>query len=106
MRGEGGEQEDELLHRGFGTDFGFQEEVDEFHHPRDGRVEGELLQVVGDGFNRFVQHAVLLGGGLDGLDRGVQLHRLGPIVDDHSPGAIEEAADAANAVHAPGLDRL
>ena len=43
---------------------------------------------------------------LDGLHGGIELHGFGPVVDDHPPGAIQEAADAADAVHAPRLDGL
>ena len=44
--------------------------------------------------------------GLDVADGRVELHGLGPIVDDHPPHAVQEAAHAAHAVHAPGLDGL
>ena len=46
-----------------------EEEVGELHHPRDGRVERHLLDVAGHGLDRLVQHAVLLGRGLDVLRR-------------------------------------
>ena len=59
-----------------------------------------------DGLDRLVQHAVLLGGRLDVLHGRVELHRLGAIIDDHPPDAVEKAAHAADAVHAPRLDGL
>ena len=70
-------------------------------------LNDSLLDVARHRLDRLVQHAVLLGRGLDVAARpALSSHRLGPIVDDHPPDAVQKAADAADAVHAPGLDGL
>ena len=98
---EGGQQEDELFHRYAGALAGGGEVVREFHHSRDGGVERELGDIVGDCADRLMENAVFFGVGRAVDDGCVEFDRLGAVVNDQPPDAVEETVHAVDALHAP-----
>ena len=98
---EGREQQDERLHRRART-LVCREEVDELHHPRDRRIEAQLLESCVTAL--MVLWSVRFCSSVGGTSTTASLStRLGSVVDDQPPDAIEEIADAVTPVMLQGL---
>jgi len=59
--------------------------IREFHHPRNGRIERQFINVVRYCLDRLMKDAILVGGRLAIDYSRVKLHGLGSLIQDEPP---------------------